>query len=298
MSQRPLSSPWRQQMYDVIFEAETPAGRWFDIGLLVAILASIFFVSLETVEGFKRNQQPAIYYAEWGLTVLFSIEYVLRLICSRHPLRYAFSFWGVIDLLSVVPGYLEIVIGNSSRSLMTLRSIRLLRVFRVMKLWRMMNEADELSTAIWRARNKIVVFLAVILVAVTISGSLMYHVETLTFNVDPDTGVTPDTQFTSIPQAMYWATVTMTTVGYGDVVPRTVIGKFISAALILLGYSLIIVPTGFVSAEIVGAKVNGLKSRRICQTCETSDHPDEARYCYRCGTPLGEFEESEAVNEG
>jgi len=295
MSQRPVSSLWRQQMYDIIFEAETPAGRWFDIGLLVAILASIFFVSLETVDGYKREQMPAIYYAEWVLTVLFSIEYVLRLICSRHPLRYAISFWGVIDLLSVVPGYLELAIGNSSRSLMTLRSIRLLRVFRVMKLWRMMNEADELSTAVWRARNKIVVFLAVILVAVTISGSLMYHVETLTFNVDPETGITPGTQFTSIPQAMYWATVTMTTVGYGDIVPKTVIGKFISAALILLGYSLIIVPTGFVSAEIFGAKAAGPISKRRCQTCEASGHLDEARYCYRCGT---RFEESiDAIEE-
>ncbi|TWU42523.1 Cyclic nucleotide-gated potassium channel [Novipirellula artificiosorum] len=271
-------------MYDVIFEADTHAGRWFDIGLLLAILASIFFVSLETVDGYADNDWIQV--AEWALTILFTIEYVLRLVCSRRPLRYALSFWGIIDLLSIAPGYLTLLIGSSSSALLTLRSIRLLRVFRVMKLWRMMNEANELSTAIWRARNKIVVFLSVVLVAVTISGSLMYHVETLMFNVDPEKKINTESDFTSIPQAMYWATVTMTTVGYGDVVPKTVIGKIISAALILLGYSLIIVPTGFVSAEMINAKGTMADDRTGCPICEATGHRSEAHYCYRCGSRM------------
>ncbi|TWT79872.1 Cyclic nucleotide-gated potassium channel [Planctomycetes bacterium CA13] len=283
-NQRPEGPPWRQQMYDVIFEADTPAGYGFDIGLLVAIITSIVLFSLETVEGYE--DAVWIKNGEWFLTILFSIEYVLRLICSRHSFRYALSFWGIIDLFSVLPSYLAFFIGDSSRSLMILRSVRLLRVFRVMKLWRMMNEADELSTAIWRARNKIVVFLTVVLVAVTISGSLMYHVETLMTNVDEQKKNDTESDFTSIPQAMYWATVTMTTVGYGDVVPKTVIGKMISAALILLGYSLIIVPTGFVSAEILGGKAVGKEPDFMCDVCEATGHPVDAHYCYRCGARM------------
>ncbi|GAA5505560.1 hypothetical protein Rcae01_01005 [Novipirellula caenicola] len=290
--QRPESPPWRQTMYDIIFEADTPAGRWFDIGLLIAILASVLFVALETVPDFRQPGYEQLLNtftaAEWFLTFLFTIEYIMRLLCSRHPLRYAFSFWGIIDLLSVVPSYLTFVIGSSSRSLLTLRSIRLLRVFRVLKLWRMMNEADELSYAIWSARNKIVVFLAVVLVAVTISGALMYHVETLLFNVDEVTHVNPDSHFTSIPQSMYWAIVTMTTVGYGDVVPKTSIGKIISAVLILLGYSLIIVPSGFVSAELVGlrSEENQNREQHPCSVCEVTSHLKDAKYCYRCGNLL------------
>ncbi|WP_372725534.1 ion transporter [Novipirellula sp.] len=291
-SQRPDSPPWRQTMYDIIFEADTPAGRWFDIGLLVAILASILFVALETVPDFREpgyaRLLDAFTTAEWFLTILFTIEYALRLLCSRHPLRYAFSFWGIIDLLSVVPSYLTFFVGSSSRSLLTLRSIRLLRVFRVLKLWRMMNEADELSYAIWSARNKIIVFLAVVLVAVTISGALMYHVETLLFNVDEVTHVNPNSHFTSIPQSMYWAIVTMTTVGYGDIVPKTSIGKIISAVLILLGYSLIIVPSGFVSAELVGLRTDESQNREQhpCSVCEVTSHLKDAKYCYRCGNLL------------
>ncbi|TWU21054.1 Cyclic nucleotide-gated potassium channel [Novipirellula galeiformis] len=279
-------------MYDIIFEADTPAGRWFDIGLLVAILASVLFVALETLPELHKpsgkDTLAALSTAEWFLTFLFTIEYGLRLLCSRHPLRYAFSFWGIIDLLSVLPSYLTLIAGSGSRSLLTLRSIRLLRVFRVLKLWRMMNEADELAFAVWNARNKIVVFLAVVLVAVTISGALMYHVETLMFDVDKTSGVNEASQFTSIPQAMYWAIVTMTTVGYGDIVPKTSIGKLISALLILLGYSLIIVPSGFVSAELIGLKTDTSRhqEQHACPVCEVSIHLKDAQYCHRCGAPL------------
>ncbi len=278
---RPETEGWRSELYDIIFEADSYAGRWFDIGLLIAILASITIVSLETVPEYRERPQLMNTFEtfEWILTILFTIEYGLRLFCVRSPMRYAFSFWGIIDLLSILPSYVALVVGMSSRSFVILRSVRLLRVFRVLKLWRMMNEADELSSAVWAARNKIVVFLAVVLVAVTISGTLMYHIEALN-----DDGIDETSDFTSIPQSMYWAIVTMTTVGYGDVVPHTWVGKVISAALILLGYSLIIVPSTFVSAEIVHQKQ--VEEAHQCSICGAEGQRADATYCYRCGGRL------------
>ncbi|TWU65917.1 Cyclic nucleotide-gated potassium channel [Crateriforma conspicua] len=286
-SQRPQNPGVRQTLYDVIFEADTPLGRWFDIALLLAILASITLVAWETVPGFRNNPdtKPWFITGELILTGLFTIEYGLRLYCARRPWRYAFSFWGIIDLLSILPTYVALIPSTvNSRSFVILRSIRLLRVFRVLKLWRMMSEADDLSAAIWRAREKIIVFLVVVLVAVTISGTLMYFVETELWE---EAGATADQQsdFTSIPQAMYWAIVTMTTVGYGDVVPHTAPGKVISAALILLGYSLIIVPTGFVSAELTSSK-QVEREYHPCHRCGADRHRLEASFCYRCGAAL------------
>jgi voltage-gated potassium channel len=277
-------------MYDIIFEADTAAGRAFDIALLFAILASITVVSLETVPGYKDSVGLNHFFdaSEWFLTVLFTIEYVLRLICSRQPVRYAFSFWGIIDLLSILPSYVTFLVGSSQRSFVILRSVRLLRVFRVLKLWRMMNEADELAAAIWRVRDKIIVFLSVVLVAVTIAGTLMYHIETIRPGMVETDGLDPNSQFTSIPQSMYWAIVTMTTVGYGDVVPQTAVGKVISAMLILLGYSLIIVPSTFVSAEFIQQK-QIQRDEVPCQNCDAPTHRPDAEFCYRCGERLGEF---------
>ncbi len=282
LSQRPDEEGWRRTLYDIIFEADTPAGRWFDIALLIAILASITIVSMETVPEYQRRPGLLMFFAstEWMLTFLFTIEYVLRLMCVRSPIRYAFSFWGIIDLLSILPSYITFFIGKSSRSFVILRSVRLLRVFRVLKLWRMMDEADELSSAIWKARNKIIVFLVVVLVAVTISGTLMYHIETVTAE-----GLNRSSHFTSIPQAMYWAIVTMTTVGYGDVVPQTALGKVISAALILLGYSLIIVPSTFVSAEFIQRKRAG-DDELPCPSCNAYGQRQDADFCFRCGVRL------------
>ena len=278
---RPDSEGWRSTLYDVIFESDTRAGRWFDVALLVAILASITIVSLETVPDYRdRPHVMAILESiEWGLTILFTIEYGLRLYSVKHPIRYAFSFWGIIDLLSILPSYLTLLVGSTSRSFVILRSIRLLRVFRILKLWRMMNEADELSAAVWSARHKIIVFLTVVLVAVTISGTLMYHIEALTYQ-----GIDETSDFTSIPQSMYWAIVTMTTVGYGDVVPHTWPGKAVSAILILLGYSLIIVPSAFVTAEFIRPRNTDEEHR--CDNCEAVGHRGDATYCYRCGRRL------------
>ncbi len=288
-SQRPDGPSWRTTMYDIIFEAETPAGWWFDIGLLIAILLSVTIVALETVPDFNKNPsyKQFFYYAEILLTLLFTIEYVLRLICVRSAWRYAFSFWGIIDLLSVLPTIAAAFAtpGKSHSFGMLLRSVRLLRVFRVLKLWRMMNDADELSDAIWKSRNKIVVFLAVVMVAITISGTLMYYVE----NVIPEIIYPADrepSQFKSIPESMYWATVTMTTVGYGDIVPQTWFGKVISTVLILLGYSLIIVPSGFVTAELTSRSVGNAEDDIPCHRCEASGQRTDAVYCYRCGHRL------------
>ncbi|MDC0295536.1 ion transporter [bacterium] len=281
LTQRPDQDGLRTAVYDIIFEADTRSGRWFDIGLLVAILASITVVSLESVPTYQSlpSLMTTFDVIEWVLTGLFTLEYLLRLSCVRHPIKYAFSFWGLIDLLSILPSYMTLLIGNSSRSFVILRSVRLLRVFRVLKLWRMMNEADELSGAVWAARNKIIVFLAVVLVAVTISGTLMFHIETYMAQ-----GHEEESDFTSIPQSMYWAIVTMTTVGYGDVVPLTSAGKVISAALILLGYSLIIVPSTFVNAEIMQRRKK--PGPDACHQCDATTHHEDATYCYRCGLRL------------
>lgn len=281
-------------MHDIIFESDTRAGWIFDVGLLIVIICSIAVVSIETIPSIDQRYVPVLNGCEWLLTILFTIEYIARLACARHPLRYAFSFWGIIDLLSILPTYLGVFIADGQAdSFVIVRSIRLLRAFRVLKLWRMMRDAEELYDAIWKARHKIIVFLIVVMVAVTISGTLMYFVE----NVMPRMaakGNLPEaqeefieSQFDSIPQAMYWAIVTMTTVGYGDIVPKTTIGKFISATLILLGYSLIIVPSSFVTAELTSRKgerpASSSDGELKCPRCASVDHRDDAEYCYRCG---------------
>jgi voltage-gated potassium channel len=281
-------------MHDVIFESDTPAGWAFDVALLVAILCSVAVVSIETLPAYADGSNTALYRLEWLLTILFTIEYLARLSCARRPLRYAVSFWGIIDLLSILPTYAGLFITDGKAgTFVILRSIRLLRAFRVLKLWRMLDDAEELSQAIWKARRKIVVFLIVVLVAVTISGTLMYFIENVVPQLLAGDSLTAEqelelqSQFNSIPQSMYWAIVTMTTVGYGDIVPQTTAGKFISAALILLGYSLIIVPSGFVTAELTsrdGKRVP--RASTECSRCRTQEHRSDAVYCYRCGERL------------
>lgn len=272
---------WRDRLYVIIFEADTAAGKWFDVALLGAILLSIVVISLETVEYFENSQAWRGFFraVEWVLTVLFTVEYVSRIVCARRPWRYAISFFGIIDLLACLPLWLTLF-SFESQALTIVRSIRLLRVFRVMKMMRMLREAESLKLAVWNARDKVSVFLATVLVAVTISGTLMYQVE---HGAEGEMS-----QFTSIPQSMYWAIVTMTTVGYGDVVPHTPIGKFISAALILLGYSLIIVPTGFISAEFHAQKIAADLNTRTCPNCFREGHAADAIFCNHCGAPLVE----------
>ncbi len=271
-------SSWRHKLHEVIFEADTPAGKTFDVFLLLAIFASVVTVSLETVEELE-NHQPLFLRIEWCLTILFTIEYGMRLLCVRRPVRYATSFFGVVDLLAILPTYLSLLF-TGAQSLAVIRALRFLRAFRIFKLVRMLREASELRKAIWDSRGKIVVFLTTVVTVVTIAGPAMYLVESPEWNP----GREVQSQFTSIPQAMYWAIVTMTTVGYGDVVPQTALGKLLSAALIMVGYSLIIVPTGFVSAELVGLK--RAVSTQACPHCMAEGHDLDAKYCKRCGNKL------------
>ena len=271
-------APWRRKLHEIIFEADTTAGKAFDIILLVAILLSIVVVSLETVKEFDPYDS-VFKVTEWILTILFTIEYILRLVCVPRTIRYATSFFGVVDFLSIVPTYLTLF-DRGTRSLVVIRAFRLLRTFRVFKLARMLSEAAVMRRAVWEARGKIVVFLASILIVVTVSAVAMYVIE--------NTFASPNepSEFTSIPQAMYWAVVTMTTVGYGDIVPKTHLGKMLSALLIMIGYSLIIVPTGFVSAELVRSKLSRPVSTQACPHCMAEGHEHDAVHCKYCGGKL------------
>ena len=286
-SEHPKLSPFRERIHEIIFGADDFAGALFDVVLLIVIVASIVVVCLDTVPDIGRTldqKKPAPYHVilstlSWIFTIFFTAEYFVRLYCVRRPLRYAFSFWGIIDLLSFLPDYLLL---GSSGSFTVIRSLRLLRVFRIFKLGWFQNEAEDLGNAVWRSRAKITVFITVVMILVTVAGTLMFEIESLADNASTN-------QFESIPDGIYWAIVTMTTVGYGDIVPTTALGKILSAVLILIGYSLIIVPTGFVSAEIIGRKQESSNSNRTCSSCRTKGHDDDAIYCKLCSHPLAEF---------
>jgi voltage-gated potassium channel len=268
-------SLWRKKLHEVIFEADTPAGKLFDVVLLIAILLSVLAVSLETVEFANPSISLWLRRVEWFFTLLFTAEYALRIICVEKPRKYMTSFFGIVDLLSILPTYLTCFYLRP-HSFTVLRSLRLLRVFRIFKLAQFLSEAEVLSQAIWEARAKVVVFFSTVLIAVTITGTAMYEIE----------GRMENSQFTSIPQSVYWAIVTMTTVGYGDVVPESPLGKFLSAILILLGYSLIIVPTGFVSAELVSSNTLHRVTTQACPHCMAEGHDDDALHCKFCGERL------------
>jgi len=263
-------------LHDIIFEAETPAGKAFDVALLIAILVSVAAVMLETVEPIDQQAHELFFGLEWALTGLFTIEYVLRLISVRKPSRYAWSFYGIVDLLAILPTYISLLIPGA-QSLLTIRALRLLRTFRVFKLAHLLNEAESLRLAVWASRGKVTVFLATVLIITLIMGSLMYLIE----------GGRPDTPFTSIPQSVYWAVVTLTTVGYGDISPQTPLGKAISALCMILGYSLIIVPTGILSAELArGPRDRDSIDPRACDACGAEGHDLDAHFCKRCGAEL------------
>jgi voltage-gated potassium channel len=264
-------SRWRARLHEVIFEADTPAGRAFDVCLLIAILVSVIAVMLESVAGIRREYGGVLRAVEWTLTVAFTIEYALRLLAVDRPWRYAGSLFGLADLLAVVPTYLALVLPEA-QSLMVIRAIRLLRVFRILKLAHFLDEAQQLVLALRASRRKITVFLGGVVTIVVIMGALMYLVEG------------EEHGFTSIPTSMYWAVVTMTTVGYGDVAPKTPLGQFLAAALMILGYAIIAVPTGIVSVEL--AKTGRAVSRQACPACSAEGHDVDATHCKYCGAHL------------
>jgi voltage-gated potassium channel len=267
----PARPRWRARLHEVIFEADTPAGRAFDVGLLIAILASVVAVVLESVAEIRGRYGHTLNAVEWTLTVAFTVEYILRLLSVDRPARYARSFFGVVDLLAIMPTYLALAV-PAAQSLMVIRAIRLLRVFRILKLTHFLAEAQLLFSALRASRRKITVFLGVIVTVVIIVGALMYLIEG------------DENGFTSIPTSMYWAVVTMTTVGYGDIAPRTPLGQILAALLMILGYGIIAVPTGIVTVELANAA--RAVSRQACPGCGAEGHEVDARHCKYCGTRL------------
>jgi voltage-gated potassium channel len=262
----------RERAHEIIFEAETPAGRAFDITLMIAIIASVAAVMLESVGSVRERLGSALRTAEWAFTVLFSLEYVARLLAVQKPLRYAQSFFGLVDLASLLPSYLSIFFPGT-QALLVVRSLRLLRVFRVLKLAHFLGEAQIIVAALRGSSRKIAVFLGAVLVIVVIMGSLMYVVEG------------PEHGFTSIPHAIYWAIVTLTTVGYGDVYPKTDLGRFLASLVMITGYGIIAVPTGIVTAELRAAMRKPI-STETCPQCSAQGHDVDATYCKYCGGKL------------
>ena len=269
-------SPRQQKLHEIIFEADTLAGKAFDVGLFIAIGISVAAVMLESVEPIRKAWGRQLAIVEWTLTILFTIEYVLRLYCVGRPWKYATSFFGVVDLLSIVPTYLGLSIAidsSKSRSLAVVRILRLLRVFRVLKLGAYVSEAQTLMTMLRRFRAKITVFVFVVMTVVMLMGSSMYLIEG------------PDHGFHSIPHGVYWAIVTVTTVGYGDISPQTFAGQTIAALAMLIGYAIIVVPASIFSAEVAIATHSAV-STQSCAHCMAEGHDEDAVYCKYCGTQL------------
>ncbi|WP_206186884.1 ion transporter [Winogradskyella aurantia] len=279
---------WKTKLHEVIYEADTPAGKLFDVILLIAILASIVLVMLESINSFDNKHHTFLNIAEWVITILFSLEYVARVISVKKPFKYIFSFYGVIDLLSTIPKYISLLMAGT-HALVALRALRLLRVFRILKLARYLGASNQLAAAIKASRAKIAVFLFAVIIAAVIFGTIMYLVEG------------EKNGFTNIPKSVYWCIVTLTTVGFGDIAPVTPLGQFIATVIMILGYGIIAVPTGIVSAEYTKAsgsdsgklsdeEVVQLESVQLntqcCVNCLTEQHQDGAEYCYKCGSPL------------
>ena len=262
----------KERLHEIIFEADTPAGKAFDIGLLITIAASVIVVMLESVDPLQRRYREIFLVLEWTFTILFTIEYVFRLYSVYRPMKYATSFFGVVDLLAILPTYLSLIV-SGTHYLIVIRALRLLRVFRILKLGHFLKEGDIIMKALLASRAKITVFLTFVMLMVVIIGSIMYFIE----------GDSNDS-FSSIPRGIYWAIVTLTTVGYGDITPTTPVGQFFSAVVMILGYAIIAVPTGIVSAEFISEMREDLgNNTQACRYCGREGHADDAVYCKYCG---------------
>lgn len=266
----------QEKLHTVIFEADTPNGKLFDVVLLICIGLSIVVVNLESVPSIAKEHFLLLRVIEWILTIIFTVEYILRLYCSYRPRKYALSMYGIIDLLSIIPTYLSIFIASSS-SLMIIRGLRLLRVFRIFKMVGFMNQGKFITQSLKSSRNKIFIFLFFIFLMVNILGSMMYLAEG-----------NADSGFDSIPRSIYWAIVTMTTVGYGDITPVTSMGQFIASVVMIMGYSIIAVPTGIVSSEMINTKKKEEISTQVCIHCNEEGHDSDAIYCKYCGENIHE----------
>lgn len=271
---------WRRRWFDIIYRHDAGMPRNFDLLLVYAIVASVLVVMLDSVQRIHQSWASWFYVVEWGFTVLFTAEYILRLVVVRKPLRYAFSIWGIIDLLAILPTYLSFFIPGA-QSLLVVRVLRILRVFRILKLTRYIEESGLLMTALWRSRRKILLFLFMVISIAIVAGALMYVIEG------------PSRGFSNIPASMYWAVVTMATVGFGDIVPQTTLGRFVTSVLILIGYSILAVPTGIYTAELASTirrseTAHRRRDNRACVVCGHEGHETGAIYCNRCGHELPE----------
>lgn len=267
---------WQLTLNDIIFGAESKQGKAFDVLLIIAILISVLAVMLESVSYFSETFGHSLYVVEWAFTIAFTLEYGLRLLCVRYPLRYIFSFYGVVDLLSIIPTYLSIFIPGAN-TLLVIRILRILRVFRILKLFSYMQEAEQLAWAMRSSKRKILVFLYFVSTIVVVFGAVMYLVEG------------PANGFTSIPKSVYWAVVTLTTVGYGDVTPSTALGQLIATSTMITGYAIIAVPTGIYTAELTQV-MRAKRDARGCIGCGKTGHELDADFCRHCGHSLPEDE--------
>jgi voltage-gated potassium channel len=263
---------WRKQLHTIIFEADTPGGKAFDSVLLFSIITSIIVVMFDSVQSFHERYGPLLAALEWCFTLLFTLEYLLRLVSVGRPLIYMRSFFGVVDLIAIVPTYLSLLVPGT-QYLLVVRVLRLLRIFRIFKLVEYLHESQTLGRALWAARRKISVFLLTVVTVVIIVGAVMYVVEG------------PSRGFSDVPTSIYWAVVTMTTVGYGDIAPQTALGKTLATVVMLLGYGIIAVPTGIVTLELSRASGPSV-STQACPNCGRQGHDTNARYCKFCGSAL------------
>ncbi len=268
-----MSFSFRKKLYEIIFEADTPAGRLFDILLLIMIVISILAVMIESVPAYHDRFAHGFIIIEWSITFFFTLEYLLRIWVVKKPAGYIFSFYGIIDLLAVLPSYIGLFVGGA-HGLVIIRALRLLRIFRLFKLSRYISEGDTLMRALKASRAKISVFLLTVVTLVIILGTLMYMVEG------------EENGFTSIPKGIYWAIVTLTTVGYGDIAPSTNLGQFIASLVMILGYGIIAVPTGIVTVEYSRARQSKTVTTQVCPHCLREGHDADAVYCKYCGGKL------------
>ena len=271
---RPIKN-WRNRLYIIIFHADTPAGKAFDVALIISIFLSILVVMLESIKIYGIKYKETLLALEWFFTILFTVEYFLRIISAKSPSRYTTSFFGIVDLASILPTYISLLIPGA-QVFMVVRVFRLLRLFRVLKMIRYVQESRILFNAVNASKPKITVFILTILSICVIVGSLMYVIEG------------PENGYTSIPVSMYWVIVTITTVGYGDILPQTPIGQIIASSLMILAYGILAVPTGIISYEIARATIfDNESTEKACLNCHTEGHASDASFCKRCGTKLG-----------
>ena len=266
---------WKHRLHEIVYEADTQAGRRFDLILLILILLSVVLVMLESITEIHVKYKSELDIMEWIITGLFSAEYITRLIAIKKPLSYVFSFYGIIDLLSTIPKYISLIMSGTD-SLIALRALRLLRVFRILKITRFIGESNFLVKALYASRAKISVFLFAVFILCIIFGTLMYLIEGETNG------------FTSIPRSIYWAIVTMTTVGYGDIAPQTPLGQLLASLIMIMGYGIIAVPTGIVSSEMTHQTKHVDTNTQACLQCNTETHKDGAIFCHQCGTTLND----------